>query len=139
MWKLLRIFLAHFWQKSRESNVLPKNFKRVILTKYFLVSGATLWKSMKFASTRFLTHFFQIFRQFNVVKIYVVKWVLQILNFRHFGAKMRKKTFHLQNLEVLSYQNHLRLLTIINNEVNYSCSKIVHIWKVILPDWKTFG
>ena len=47
---------------------------------------------------------------------------------------MRKETLHLQNLEESIYQNQLKPLTIMENEVNYSCSKIVNFWEEILPN-----
>ena len=78
------------------------------------------------------------FRQIKALNSATNKTSLINGNFEIFGAKMRQKTFYLQNLEGPTYQNELKPLTIIEKEVNYSSSKMVNFWEEILPDGKTF-
>ena len=82
----------------------------------------------------FLQKIPKFFRQIKALNSATNKTTSLDCNFEIFGAKMRKKTFHLQNLEGPTNQNQLKPLTIMENEVNYSCSKMVNFWKEILPN-----
>ena len=86
----------------------------------------------------FLQKLSKIFRQIKAVNVATNKTSSKNGNFVIFGAKMRKKIFHLQNLEGPTDQNQLKPLTIMEIEVNYSCPKMVNFWEEILPNGKTF-